>query len=129
MFAADMKETINKRVVIEDFGADIVEQFVRYIHTDKLDEDSEASARDLLLIADKYDVCGLKTLAQNLLAKTLSAATVCGTLELASLVADAKDLQTACCDFISNNRAAVGANADWEAINENAKNHLLRFLI
>ena len=42
---------------------------------------------------------------------------------------DAKDLQTTCYDFISNNRAAVGANVDWKAKNENANNHFLRFLI
>ena len=126
MFAAGMEETKNKRVVIEDFGANIVEKFIRYIHIDKLDEASNASARELLLIADKYDVCGLKTLAQDLLAKMLSAATVCNTLEFASLVADAKDLQMACCDFISNNHIAVGVYGNWEALGENAKNRLLR---
>ena len=128
MFAAGMNETKNKSVIIEDFGADIVEQFVRYIHTDKLDEASEASARDLLLIADKYNVRGLKTLAQDLLITSLSAATVCGTLEFALLVADAKDLQEACCNFIKNNRAAIGAYGNWEALDENAKNHILRSL-
>ena len=123
-----MEETKNKRVVIKDFGADIVEQFLRFIHTEKLDDASDASARELLLIADKYDVRGLKTLAQELLVTSLSVATVCGTLKLALLVADTNDLQTACRVFIRDNRAAVGECGSWEALDENAKNQLLRYL-
>ena len=129
MFAADMEEIKNKRIVIEDFDADIVEQFLRFIHTDKLDEASDVSVRELLLIADNYDVCGLETLAQNLLANTLCIATVCGTLEFALLVADAKDLQTACCDFIKDNHNVVGAHGNWEALDENAKTRMLRSLL
>ena len=37
MFAVNMKEAESKRVSIEDFDANVVDQFVRYIHTDSID--------------------------------------------------------------------------------------------
>ena len=58
-----MKKAKQKRVKIEDFDADVVAQFVRYIHTGSINESLVVSTLELLKIADKYDVTGLKILA------------------------------------------------------------------
>ena len=52
MFAADMQEAKQKRVSIEDFDANVVEQFIHYTHTGYIKEVFTVSMRDLLIIAD-----------------------------------------------------------------------------
>ena len=126
MFAADMQEAQNKRVSIEDFDADVVEQFIRFVHTDNIDTSLQVSARELLMIADKYDVCGLKTLAQKLLVISLNVETVCATFELATLVAGADSLLVACSEFICNHREAVKSKGGWKNLGESAQAQLLR---
>ena len=113
MFTADMEEAKSKRVSIEDFDADVVEQFVRFIHTDSIILTLKTSWRDLFLIADKYDVCGLKDLAQKQLIECLSVETVCEMFEFATSIANAEALQAACSEYIRKiktpfNQKAVG---------------------
>ena len=124
MFAADMAEAKSKRISIEDFDADVVSQLVRYVHTDRIDESLEVSARELLLIADKYDVRGLKIIAQNLLLKSLTIETVCDTFEFAALIADAEALRLACFDFIRKHRSDVKSRGNWQNLNNEAKAQL-----
>ena len=128
MFAADMEEAKSKRVSIEDFEADVVEQFVRYVHTDSIDESLKVSLRELLLVADKYDVSGLKNFVQKLLAKSLSVETVCATFELATLITDTRLLQNACSEFICYNRDAVKSKSGWQNLSQNAKDHFIDVL-
>ena len=125
MFVADMAEAKSKRISIEDFDADVVSQLVRYIHTDSIDETLEVTARELLLIADKYDVRGLKDIAQNLLSKSLTVETVCDTFEFATLIADAKALREVCVGFIRANRLVVKSRGNWQNLNNEAKAQLL----
>ena len=53
------------------------------------------------MIADKYDVRGLKNIAQKRLIKGLSFETVCDTFEFAAMIDNAEALQAACSDFYS----------------------------
>ena len=102
-----MIEARNDRIEIADFDSKVIEQLVHYIQTGKIDESLETSARDLLLIADKYDVRGLKVFAKGQLANSINAETVCATLNLATLIADTEDLRVACYKFISANQTAM----------------------
>ena len=128
MFAVDMAEAKSKRISIEDFDAAVVEQFVRYIHTDTIDESLEVFARELLMIADKYDVRGLKNLAEKRLIKSLSIETVCATFEFVTLITNVEELRVACSKFICNNRDAVKLKGDWQKLSENSKDLLLDVL-
>ena len=128
MFAADMQEAKSKRVSIEDFDADVVEQFIRYVHTDSIDEPLKVSARELLMIADKYDVRGLRNLAQKELVKSISVKTVCATFEFAMLIADAEALQIACSEFICDNREDVKSKGGWQKLSESAQAKLLQIV-
>ena len=121
MFVADMAEAKSKRISIEDFDVDVVSQLVRYIHTDSIDESLEVTVRELLLIADKYDVRGLKDIAQTLLSKSLTIETVCDTFEFAMLIADAKALREVCVGFIRANRLVVKSRGNWQNLNSEAK--------
>ena len=100
-------EAQTNRVTIKDFDGSVVKQLVDFIQTTKLDESLQTSARDLLLIADKYDVHGLKILAQDRLMYSLSIENVCATLQLALYVPETKKLRTACIHFIASNHQAI----------------------
>ena len=128
MFAADMQEAKQKRVSIEDFDADVVEQFIHYTHTGLIDGVFAVSMRDLLMIADKYDVSGLKILAQDQLAAQNTIETVCDTLELAMLIADTENLRDACSEFIQTNETALKSTGKLAKLSENAKLQLFQFM-
>ena len=78
-------------ILVADFDSNVVKQLVRYIYTGTIDESLQASARNLLLIADRYKVRGLVLLALCKLANTIGFETVCATLNLATLIADTED--------------------------------------
>ena len=122
-----MTEARNNRIEIDDFDSNVIAQLVRYLQTSKIDESLEASAHDLLLIADKYDVRGLKVVAQSQAASEINVETVCATLNVATEIADTEDLRAACYDFMSANRAAVKAHESWKTLSDNAKEYLLSF--
>ena len=118
MLASDMAEARNKRIVIDDFDGQVIKQLVCYIQTASNDESLETFAQDLLLIADKYDVDGLKIFAQLQLQNGLSVDTVCGVLAAALIVPDAEELRDECCRFIlkkssSSQSAFKLAKAGW----------------
>ena len=115
-----MAEAHNNRIEIADFDSKVIEQLVRYIQTCKINESLETSARDLLLIADKYDVRGLKVLAKGQLANSINAETVCATLNLATLIADTEDLRVACYKFISVNQTAIKTHESWQTLSESS---------
>ena len=125
MFAADMEEAKSRRISIEDFDATVVEQFIRYIHTDDIIMTLKVSLRELFLIADKYDVCGLKDLVQKQLIESLSAETVCGMFVFATSIANAAALQAACSAYIRKNRNAVKVKGGWQNLSESVKAELL----
>ena len=128
MFAIGMQEAKQKRVSIEDFDADVVEQFIHYTHTGLIDEASAVSMRDLLKIADKYDVPGLKIFAQEQLAAQNNIGNVCDTLELAMLIADTEKLRNACAEFIQTNETALKSTGKLAKLSENAKLQLFQFM-
>ena len=97
----------NAQIYVQMFDADVVEQFVRFVHTSGIIMSSKVSARELLIIADKYDVDGLKMLAQRQLIENFNVETICDTFEVATMIADAEALRAACLMFICNNREAV----------------------
>ena len=124
MFSTDIVEARDNRIEIADFASNVIEQLVRYIQTSTIDESLEASACDLLLIADKYDVHGLKILAQSQLASNISIETVCATLNVATFVADTQDLCAACYKFICTNQTAVKTHESWQTLSESSKAYL-----
>ena len=128
MFLTDMAEERNDRIAIDDFDSNVIEQLVRYIQTSTIDESLEASDCDLLLIADKYDVCGLKILAQSRLTSAINIETVCAALNAATLVADTHELLAACYRFICTNQTAVKTHESWQTLSESSKAFLFTII-
>ena len=72
MFNANMKESLKKRVIIEDMTGDAVSDLLTFIYTDSAPNISEsARAEELLVAAEKYNIPRLKAVCEAELAKGL----------------------------------------------------------
>ena len=101
------------RLTIDDFDGEVVEQLFCYIQTGEIDDSLSTSPCELLLIADIYDIDGLKLLAQSKLKEELCIENVCATLTSALLIADTDNLCADCCKFIVENLKAIQNRVDW----------------
>ena len=115
-------------ITIDDFDGQVIKQLVRYIYTGAIDESLETSAQDLLLIADKYDIDGLKIYAQLQLQNGLSIDTVYGVLATALIVPGAEALRDKCCRFIIQNNKAVKEHPNWQSLSDGAKAFYANFV-
>uniref|UniRef100_A0A0N5BE46 BTB domain-containing protein n=1 Tax=Strongyloides papillosus TaxID=174720 RepID=A0A0N5BE46_STREA len=66
MFKHELKESITGIIEIVDFDVDVVKEMLDYIYTDEAPNIKEM-ATDVLAIADKYELDGLKSMAKNCL--------------------------------------------------------------
>ena len=72
MFNVDMKESHEKRIVIEDMTSDAVSDLLTFIYTDTAPNISECSrAEELLAAAEKYNIPRLKAICEAELAKCI----------------------------------------------------------
>jgi len=107
------QENVTGVVQIQDAGADVFRQFLRYLYTGvapRLEE--EAVAQELLVLADKYEVDSLKEECASSLVHHLTVDNLVVTLRLAYLHS-AKDLCEQCLFFTSKNWSDVFSRRDW----------------
>jgi speckle-type POZ protein len=84
MFHGGMAESQGSEVRIEDFSASVVEAFVRFLYTDWCDYDVlQLCGKDLLAIADKYQVPALLELCESELISSLRPEDAVSLLKLA----------------------------------------------
>jgi len=72
MFNVEMKESHEKRIIIEDMTSDAVSDLLTFIYTDTAPNISECSrAEELLAAAEKYNIPRLKAICEAELAKCI----------------------------------------------------------
>lgn len=101
MFRQDMRESKTGVVDIVDLDSSVLEQFVRYLYSGKVEEMSMNMAFDLYQVAEKYAVHSLKLFCASYMRENLSQEVVCKVLLLAGQVGDSKLLEAAEC-FAAN---------------------------
>jgi speckle-type POZ protein len=107
MFQADMSEAATSEVLIQDFEAEVMKEFVRFLYTDRCERPAlEKHAEQLLAVACKYQVPGLETLCENHLCASLGVSNVVGVLYLADLY-NAQQLKARALHFIAHNAKEV----------------------
>ncbi|XP_044004283.1 speckle-type POZ protein-like [Aphidius gifuensis] len=125
-----MKESEDNRVIIEDFDADIVNQMLEYIYTEKPPSNIDNCAHDLLGAAHKYQIDELFLMCEiNIMAK-MTAESVIDTLFVANLY-DAEKLKNKAIEFIKQNLSIIDS-ADFknlELLNAKLAFEVLRQLI
>lgn len=72
MFNHDLKEKLENRVVIDDISSDAIQQLLKYLYTDEIDELTNQQYLTLLAAADKYDIVGLRKICSHYLKKNLT---------------------------------------------------------
>ncbi|XP_065204021.1 speckle-type POZ protein-like [Planococcus citri] len=70
MFKLDMQESRLNEVNISDISCQVFEEFLQYIYTDKTPD--QKVVKELLVVADKYQVDCLKLLCEEMILKQLS---------------------------------------------------------
>ncbi|KAI6174506.1 hypothetical protein M3Y97_00998400 [Aphelenchoides bicaudatus] len=83
MFQNDTKEKNTNIIEINDFDVNLVGEFVRYLHTGKLNNLKE-NAMEMFKIADYYGVCGLRTICLDVVSKQLNSANAVECFKFAS---------------------------------------------
>jgi speckle-type POZ protein len=100
MFANKMLESSMNTVEIVDFGEDIVKEMLKYMYTGKLESIPDDKALDLLQIAEKYDLPGLRKKCEYIMTQNLSVETAIDVLIVANLH-NADMLKAKAIDFIT----------------------------
>lgn len=130
MFTSELSEATSNRVLIDDFDADIVKQFVDYIHHGCVDAVLDANSNvELLRIADKYDVEGLKKLAIDRIIPQLTLTNIAAIFNFGVLLQDVDKLLAACSDFMAKNRTQVKEANIVESLGLEANKLLLNAIL
>lgn len=70
MFSHDVQENESLTVDMKDYGTDVLQSFCDFLLTDEMDDDSD-KVIGLYILADKYDVKGLKQQAEDFLLRNI----------------------------------------------------------
>lgn len=84
MFKNDMKEKSENTVVIPDVNPAVMKEILRYIYTEKV-ENLYTMAKDIIPVADKYALEGLRTMCEKALAESFTVSNVTEILLLADV--------------------------------------------
>lgn len=114
MFDANMTETQQKRVVIEDLSADAVSDLLAFIYTDSA-PNIEQVARELLVAAEKYDISRLKAACEVELAKNLDIDNVIDILIEAEMYR-ADQLKETALHWIAKHAPDVVQTTSWKSL-------------
>lgn len=83
MFQNDMKELRLGEIVIEDFTASAVEDFLKCLYTGEIED--EANTVEIFALAAKYNIQDLKTICKNIILKKIDGSNAIEILNLAHL--------------------------------------------
>jgi len=118
MFNANMKESHNKRVIIEDMTADVVSDLLTFIYTDTVPNISESlRAEELLAASEKYNIPHLKAICEAELAKCLDINNVIGML-IMSETYRADQLKESALFWIARHAGDVVETEFWESFSK-----------
>ncbi|KAJ8675308.1 hypothetical protein QAD02_011094 [Eretmocerus hayati] len=127
MFEHNMKESTQNIIDVDDIEFDVMLELIRFIYTGKI-HGMEMIAQDLLIAADKYDICELKDQCSKYLCCTLSIHNVLQLMNFANKYNDIS-LEKASFAYFLNHRKDVGKLHDFEKTLENLEEPLKTRLI
>lgn len=101
MFEHNMKENVEKAVEIKDVKCDVLKELLRFMYAGKVNG-IEVMAEDLLIVAEKYSVQGLKVVCEQFLSENLTVDNVLVYLRLADMN-NAMALKSGAIQFFASN--------------------------
>lgn len=129
MFSGAMNEATSNEVLIPDFDAVVMKEFISFVYTDRCERSVlEQHAEPLLAIACKYQVPGLETMCENYLCASLSVANVVNVLYLSDLY-NAAQLKARALHYIAHNaKAVVETEGFFQSLNYSLCQEVIRAL-
>lgn len=117
MLEADMQEKITNVIEIPDFHPDVISSMLAYLYTGT-PLNMEVLVKDLLAIANKYELTQLLKMCEKKLVSSIRLDNVVEMLILADMHG-ASDLKKACLAFIHSNSTGVFATNEWQDFKKN----------
>ena len=129
MFTGGMAETSSNEVLIQDFDAVVMAEFVRFLYTDRCNRSAlEQHAEQLLAAACKYQVPGLETLCENYMIDNLTPTKVINLLSIADLYSTEK-LRASALHYISRHaKEMVQSEGFFESLSPELLKQVVRAL-
>ena len=122
MLESDMKEQRTNVIEISDIDQAVISDMLAYIYTGCVPH-LDTLARELLNVANKYELSGLFTMCERELKSKISLNNVIELLQLADLL-DSSFLKKACLNYISLNSGAIRSSEKWKQLKENSEEHV-----
>lgn len=127
LLQTDIREHKENRIVIEDFDADTIKHMVSYIHSGNIEAELDADSNiNLLMVADKYNVVGLKKFASERLIKQIDDTSIFKIFNQAVLFSDLNKLQLACFDYLAHNFSALKQHVSFQTLSKKALIFIIR---
>ncbi|MFH4973583.1 hypothetical protein AB6A40_000292 [Gnathostoma spinigerum] len=111
MLEPHTEEFRNKRVIFSDIDFEVMQELLTYMYTGR-SPNLSSMALDLLAAADRFQLPGLKEMADQVLRSNLVVESACRFLIFADMH-NARDLKADAIKFIANNSAAVITTDGW----------------
>lgn len=112
MFEHNMKERKQNRVTIVDVEYNVLREMLVYIYTDE-SPNMKDMANELLVVADKYDLPGLKIMCEEYLGLALTVENAADMLVFADMHC-AKQLKARSIQFVSVNAKDISKTESWK---------------
>lgn len=124
MFQANMKEKETNVVEMSDISPTALANLLEFIYTGEAPNLKYLPAKDLLYVANMYELTELSKLCQIKLMEEIQVSDAIEILHLARLY-DVKNLKEFCLKFISSNFSAISKTPDWISLSDEEEKALL----
>ncbi|XP_073814373.1 speckle-type POZ protein-like A [Musca autumnalis] len=115
MFRNDLEENKTNRIRIDDMGAEVIGEMLKFMYTGG--NIPKNMAAELFIAANKYSLLDLQTLCENILINTMEVATVADILLLADRHANER-LKNTAVQLIVNNIKTVKTTECWKKLHQ-----------
>ena len=119
MFSHEMQESLTNKVTLLDVDAAVLREMLFYVYTGRVIQMADL-AKDLLFVADKYDLKHLKSLCEEHLSRTLQVGNASSVLQIANLY-NAANLKKDTLLYIAQHVDEVRATKEWEEVKQNGE--------
>lgn len=121
MLESDMKEQKSGIIKISDIDHTVISDMREYLYTGSA-PNMDTLVKDLLNVANKYELSQLFAMCENKLKSEMKVANVIELLLLADLH-NSSYLKAACLNYIYHNSAAVYQTSQWKQLKKNCEKH------
>ena len=111
MLSSDMKESEENQVILTDISPDTVSDMLSYIYTNSVEE-FDKKARDLVPVAEKYELTDLKSKCSVALIKQIDKESAVELALMADMYSD-EDLRKAAVRYIMDNKPHYQQDPAW----------------